>query len=128
MTFRKLAAIVVIFLGASAAWSVLGSSLLARTGQYDQALEHEVQLLWGARHRQVAPSACVQRPRVETETVDEKQPDGRLVRRDTTITIGAILTLFVLMQITARVSWDVVFASSRNLARDGKEDGNASRA
>lgn len=82
MTFRKLAAIAFIFLGASAAWSVLGSSLLARTGQFDQALEREVQLLWGAPHRQVAPSVCIQRPRVEAETVEEKQPDGRVVRRE----------------------------------------------
>jgi hypothetical protein len=82
VTFRKLAAIVLIFLGASAAWSVLGSSLLARTGQYDRTLEHDVQLLWGAPHRQVAPSACVQRSRVETETVEEKQPDGRVVSRE----------------------------------------------
>jgi hypothetical protein len=28
------------------------------------------------------------------------------------ITIGAIVTLFVLMQITARVSWDEVFAGA----------------
>ena len=30
-----------------------------------------------------------------------------------TITIGAIVTLFVLMQMTARVSWDDVFAGAR---------------
>ena len=29
------------------------------------------------------------------------------------ITVGAILTLFVLMQMTARVSWDEVFHASR---------------
>jgi inner membrane protein involved in colicin E2 resistance len=37
-----------------------------------------------------------------------------------TITIGAILTLFVLMQVTARVSWDDIFSP--------KEVGHASRA
>jgi inner membrane protein involved in colicin E2 resistance len=82
VTFRKLAAIAFIFFGASVAWSVLGSSLLARTGEYDAALEREVQLLWGAAHRQVAPGACVQRPGVETEIVEEKQPNGSLVRRE----------------------------------------------
>jgi len=33
------------------------------------------------------------------------------------ITVGAILTLFVLMQITARVSWDVVFSPADARAR-----------
>jgi hypothetical protein len=37
-----------------------------------------------------------------------------------TITIGAIVTLFVLMQMTARVTWDEVFSP--------KELGHASRA
>lgn len=69
MTFRRLAAIALIFLGASLAWTVLGSSLLARTGQYDGRLQREVQLLWGGPHRQVAPAAWIQRPGIETETV-----------------------------------------------------------
>ena len=38
------------------------------------------------------------------------------------ITVGAILTLFVLMQMTARVSWDDVFS-----AGVAKEQGHASR-
>ena len=32
------------------------------------------------------------------------------------ITIGAIATLFVLMQVTARVNWNEVFGSRRNVA------------
>ena len=32
MTFRRLAAIALIFLGTSVAWTVLGSSLVARSG------------------------------------------------------------------------------------------------
>ena len=39
------------------------------------------------------------------------------------ITIGAVLTLFVLMQMTARVSWDDVFT-----AGIAKEQGHASRS
>lgn len=84
MTFRKLAAIALIFFGASAAWSVLGSSLVARTGQFDERLEREVQLLWGAPHRQVAPDGWIQRQGVDTEVVDVKESDGRTVRRETT--------------------------------------------
>ena len=82
MTFRKLAAIAFIFFGASAAWSVLGTSVLSRTGEFDTALEREVQLLWGAEHRQVAPRPCVQRPGFDTEIVEDRQPNGTVVRRE----------------------------------------------
>ena len=81
MTFRRLAAIALIFFGASVAWTVLGSSLVARAGQFDGRLEREVQLLWGAPHRQVAPEAWIQRPGVETEIVETKEPDGRIQRK-----------------------------------------------
>ena len=30
-----------------------------------------------------------------------------------TVTVGAVITLFVLMQLTARVDWSVVFARRR---------------
>ncbi len=82
MTFRRLAAIALIFLGASLCWSVLGSSLLARTGQFDARLEQEVRLLWGGAHRQIAPDAWVLRPEVETEIVETKGQDGRVSRQE----------------------------------------------
>jgi hypothetical protein len=82
VTFRRLAAIALIFFATSAAWSLLGSSLLARTGQFDHRLEQDVRLLWGAEHRQVAPSAWIVRPGTQTETVDIKEADGRTVRRE----------------------------------------------
>lgn len=81
MTFRRLAAIALIFLGTSVAWTVLGSSLIARTGQFDGRLGREVQLLWGAPHRQVAPDAWILRPGVDTEIVETKDQDGRVLRR-----------------------------------------------
>ncbi len=62
MTVRRLAAIGFIFIGASVAWTLLGSSLIDRTGQFDSQLGHEVQWLWGGQHRQVAPDAWIQRP------------------------------------------------------------------
>jgi hypothetical protein len=80
VTFRRLAATALVFMGTTLAWSVLGSSLVARTGQFDGRLEREVQLLWGGIHRQVAPDAWILRPGLETETVETKQPDGQIVR------------------------------------------------
>ena len=84
MTVRRLAAIVLIFVGASLAWTVLGSSLMARTGQFNHRLEQEVQQLWGGPHRQVAPDAWIQRPGVRTEVVEEEDEDGQLVRKEVT--------------------------------------------
>jgi len=84
VTVRRLAAIAAIFVGSSLAWVVLGSSLLARTGQFDARLGREVQLLWGTQQRQVAPSAWVVRPGTETDVVERKQPDGRVVREQVT--------------------------------------------
>jgi inner membrane protein involved in colicin E2 resistance len=81
VTIRKVAAIALIFIGASIAWSALGSSLVHRTGQSDARLENEVQLLWGAPQRQVAPAAWVTRPDIEVETVESKDSDGGVVRR-----------------------------------------------
>jgi inner membrane protein involved in colicin E2 resistance len=82
VTFRRLAVIALIFVGASVAWSVLGGSLIARTGQFDGRLEHEVELLWGGQHRQVAPNAWIQRPVVQTEVVETKDEKGRVVRKE----------------------------------------------
>ena len=84
MTVRRLLAIAVILIGTSAGWTILGSSLIARTGRFDGRLEPEVQLLWGGPHRQVAPNAWIDRPGTTTETVETKDPDGRVVRREIT--------------------------------------------
>jgi hypothetical protein len=82
VTFRKLAAVALIFLGASAAWTILGSSVLARTGQYDGRLEREVQLLWGGPHRQTAPDAWIDRPGTDTEIEQTRAADGSVTRRE----------------------------------------------
>ena len=81
MTFRKLLAVTLIFAGASAAWTILGSSVLARTGQFDGRLEREVQLLWGGPHRQTAPEAWIERPGTDTQVEETKGPDGRTTQR-----------------------------------------------
>jgi hypothetical protein len=79
VTVRRLIAIAVVFIGSSVAWNILGTSLLARTGQFDGRLEQEVQLLWGAPHTQVAPSGWVLRPDVDIETVETNGENGRVV-------------------------------------------------
>jgi len=84
VTFRRLLAIAVIFAGSSMAWTILGSSVLARTGQFDGQLSQEVQLLWGGPHRQEAPDAWIDRPGTTTETEQTKAPDGRVTERQVT--------------------------------------------
>jgi hypothetical protein len=84
VTFRRLLAIALIFAGSSVAWTILGSSVLARTGEFDGRLAQEVELLWGGAHRQVAPDAWIDRPGTTTETEQTKTPDGRVTERQVT--------------------------------------------
>ena len=77
VTVRRLLAIGLIFLTTAAAWFALGSSLVIRTGEFDGSLRKEVALLWGGPHVQVAPDAWVARAREATETVVEKDAEGR---------------------------------------------------
>jgi hypothetical protein len=84
VTFRKLAAVALIFAGASAAWAILGSSVLARTGQFDGKLERDVQLLWGGPHRQTAPDAWIERPGTATEIEETRSADGQVTKREVT--------------------------------------------
>jgi hypothetical protein len=76
--------VALIFLGASAAWTILGSSVLARTGQFDGQLDREVQLLWGGPHRQTAPDAWIDRPGTNTEIEETRGADGRVLKREVT--------------------------------------------
>ena len=54
------------------AWATLGTSILARTGEFDSRLGEQVAQLWGGRHRQVAPTVWVER----TREVTEREPIG----------------------------------------------------
>ena len=82
MTVRRLFAIAGIFLGTSAAWAILGASLVARSGEFDSRLEREVHALWGAPQRQLAATAAVDRPDVETEVVESKDAAGKVTRTE----------------------------------------------
>ncbi|HKY21455.1 MAG TPA: inner membrane CreD family protein [Vicinamibacterales bacterium] len=87
MTFRRLSAIALIFLGTSLAWAVLGSSLVARSGEFDGRLEREVQLLWGRPHRQTAPNAWILRPSTDTVREETKDQQGRTLRKQVSKTV-----------------------------------------
>ena len=78
MTVSRLAAIVVIFAGTACAWFVLGASIGVRTGESDGKLAREVELLWGGPHQQVAPRASVAREGLVTDTVTERDADGKV--------------------------------------------------
>jgi hypothetical protein len=41
------------------------------------------------------------------------------------VTLGSVLTLFVLMQLTVRVNWNSVFASQQRLPTSALADGSA---
>lgn len=79
MTVPRLLAIVVIFVGAAVAWFALGASLTIRSGEHDDRLVHDVARLWGGPQVQVAPTATIRRPSQVTETVADKDADGRVV-------------------------------------------------
>ncbi len=81
MTTARLLAIGFIFLCTAAAWSILGTTVVGRTGQMDGRLSQEVAQLWGGQHVQVAPQARLRRPRQVEEEVREQDDRGRAAVR-----------------------------------------------
>jgi hypothetical protein len=81
MTTARLLAIGFIVLCSSVAWSILGGTVVSRTGEFDSRLSQEVAQLWGGQHLQVAPAAVVRRPRQLVEEVKEPDAQGRTVSR-----------------------------------------------
>jgi hypothetical protein len=84
VTVRRLIAIVVIFFGASVAWAALGSSLIARAGEFDERLEQEVEALWGRPHHQAGAVARMLRPGNETEIVETTRDGAAAIREEVT--------------------------------------------
>ncbi len=81
MTTARLLAIGFIFLCTAAAWSILGTTVVGRTGQMDGRLSQEVAQLWGGQHVQVAPQARVRRRRQVEEEVRDQDAKGRAAVR-----------------------------------------------
>jgi inner membrane protein involved in colicin E2 resistance len=92
MTTSRLLMIVVIYIVATLAWATLGTSILARTGEYDSRLSEEVAQLWGGQHRQVAPLVSVERPREIVEQLPVTTGNATVFRqvRKTVIDIAPI--------------------------------------
>ena len=87
MTTLRLMAIALILFVATFAWFVLGASVTARSGEFDQRLVTEVVQLWGGPHRQVAPSVMIERERQVQETVQEQTASGRTIASVVTRTV-----------------------------------------
>jgi hypothetical protein len=81
MTPARLAAIGLIFLCSAVGWSTLGATVVSRSGESDAALAKQVAQLWGGRHVQNAPTACIERPHEVGEDVEEKDDQGRVHKR-----------------------------------------------
>jgi len=83
----RLLAIGFIFCCTAIAWSILGTSVVQRTGQSDERLAQEVARLWGGRHDQPAPRAWVERPKQVRESVQDKDAAGKVGTRTVTKTV-----------------------------------------
>jgi hypothetical protein len=83
----RLLAVGFIFCCTAVAWSILGTSLVQRTGESDERLAHEVARLWGGHHDQQAPRAWVQRPKEVVENVHDKDALGKIITRTVTKTV-----------------------------------------
>jgi hypothetical protein len=93
---RRLLAIGIVWLGCTAAWAILGSTLGVRSGMASGGLLPEVHALWGPPLEQAPPSATgVETHReVRTETrYDEKAKSYFDVRREVEVTTERELPL-----------------------------------
>ncbi len=76
---KKIAALIVIYVGCTLAWVVLGSSIFFRTQSFSPKLRDQVRLLWGGEHRQAPPQAWYVEDRVrETEEVADDGSTKRI--------------------------------------------------
>jgi len=79
MTPLRLSAIAAIYVVAAIAWFVLGSSVIARSGTFDERLSQEVALLWGGPQSQQAPNLWWETTRTTTESVQTTDAAGQTV-------------------------------------------------
>lgn len=70
---KRILAIILIFVASAIAWAVLGGTIFARTYQTDDKLRGAVASIWGAEHRQQAPTATTSRIVVRRVTTNPGQ-------------------------------------------------------
>src|SRR5580698_6111202 len=68
---KRLIAVAFIFCCTSAAWMILGGTIVSRTGSTTERLRDHVQSIWGAPHVQTSPFAEYSLPVKYVETVTE---------------------------------------------------------
>jgi len=76
---RKVVAIVAIFLCTTAAWVILGTTIMARTYSADSGLDFKVASTWGGEHQQAPP--LVSTSQTVTKYVEEKTNAGTVVKK-----------------------------------------------
>ena len=84
MTPVRLCAIALIYFVAAVAWFVLGTSVIARSGEFDDRLSSEVALLWGGPHSQAAPDLWFEQPRTVVEAIERVDAAGRKTTENVT--------------------------------------------
>lgn len=75
---RQIAAIVIIFVGATVGWSILGTTIFNRTYSFDESLKSRVASIWGAPHIQKPPTATTTKEIAKKVEVSE---NGKTVLR-----------------------------------------------
>jgi len=84
MTPVRLAAIAFIYVCAAVAWFALGTSVVARSGEFDDKLSTEVARLWGGPQTQTAPDVWIEQPKTVTERVQRTDAAGKTITEDVT--------------------------------------------
>ena len=84
MTPFRLSAIAFIYVCAAVGWFVLGTTVSARSGEFDGRLAREVALLWGGPQKQRAPDVFYERPKTVTENVQQTDASGKTVTQQVT--------------------------------------------
>jgi hypothetical protein len=87
---KRLAAIIFIFLCTSAAWMILGGTIMARTENLGPLLKDRVSSTWGTPQAQTPPTASYD---TEVDKPTEKEVDGRKTVEHQKVTKTTELTL-----------------------------------
>lgn len=124
MTAGRLAVIVVIFVGVSLAWMILGASVHTRTQTSKETLRDEVAALWGDELRQSAPTLTITGLLTDEESKAKKEPPKPLALSPDSTEVQVDLNLDLrrkglLWYRTYKVTFDAAYRTTNPLDRDG---------